>query len=151
MQRDHILPQQCIHHCGMSSQYCRDRHRNLVTGRAPSHYWGAYIRSGAPDNRNSLRVPGPPDPSNGYPQAGTQLIARLSLFDGTGLARIAIDEAISDCGGITLARPAFVEHDVHLARQVATVWNTEVNQGRTRVPHIPIACDIWDLCRPEHT
>ena len=58
---------------------------------------------------------------------------------------------VSDCGGISLARSAFVEHDVHLARQVAAVWNNEVNQGRTRIPHIPIACDILDLCRPEQS
>ena len=74
----------------------------------------------------------------------------LSLFDGTGLARIAVDEAIHDCGGIRLARSAFVEHDRTLARRVAAVWDNEVSNGRTMVAHTPIASDIWDLCRPEN-
>ena len=82
---------------------------------------GEHIRAGAADNWSSLRVIEPPDPTNGHPQVETQFIALLSLFDGTGLARIAIDGAISDCGGIELVRSAFVEHDGHLARQVATV------------------------------
>ena len=76
-------------------------------------------------------------------------MALLSLFDGTGLARIAMDEAIQDCGGITLVRSAFVEHDRTLASRVENVWNNEVNSGRTPTAHTPIASDIWDLCRPE--
>ena len=34
---------------------------------------------------------------------------------------------------------------------MAAAWSNEVNNGRAKVPHTPIACDIWDLCRPEHS
>ena len=97
----------------------------------------------------NLRALQPPERHEGHTPAGTN-VALLSLFDGTGLARIAVDEAIQDCGGICLVRSAFVEHDRTLARQVAAVWNNEVSNGRTMVAHTPIASDIWDLCRPEN-
>ena len=113
---------------------------------------GTHIRAGPPETREGMRVLDPPHPQSDQLSGlneGTRVIALLSLFDGTGLARIAIDEAIGDCGGITLAQSAFVEHDTQLSRQVATVWNREVDHGRTTVPHVPIASDIWDLCRSE--
>ena len=50
-----------------------------------------------------------------------------------------------------LVRSAFVEHDRTLARQVAAVWSNEVRSRCTGVAHTPIACDISDLCRPEHS
>ena len=112
---------------------------------------GEHNKAGAADNRGNFRILEPPGWLDEHSQSETQLVALLSLFDGMGLARIAIDEAIHDCGRITLARSAFVEHDRTLARQVAAVWNSEVSHGRARVPHTPIACDIWDLCRPEHS
>ena len=97
------------------------------------------------DVHSNLRALQPPERHEGHTPAGTN-VALLSLFDGTGLARIAVDEAIQDCGGISLVRSAFVEHDRTLARQVAAVWSN----GHTRVAHTPIASDIWDLCRPEN-
>ena len=112
---------------------------------------GEHIRAGAADVQGNLRIPEPPERQEEHFPSGTHLVALLSLFDGTGLARIAVEEAINDCEGTVLVRSVFVEHDRTLARQVATGGSNEVNNGRTRVAHTPIACDIWDLCRPEHS
>ena len=110
---------------------------------------GEHIRAGAVDVHGNLRTLQPLPGQEERSPAGTNMVAVLSLFDGTGLARIAVDGAIQDCGDIVLVRSAFVEHDRTLARQVAAVWSNEVHSGRTSVAHTPIACDIWDLCRPE--
>ena len=110
---------------------------------------GEHVRAGTTDIHGNLRALQPPERHEGDTPAGTN-VALLSLFDSTGLARIAVDEAIQDCGGIRLVRSAFVEHDRTLARQVAAVWNNEVSNGRTMVAHTPIASDIWDLFRPEN-
>ena len=110
---------------------------------------GEFVRPGNTDSQASWL---PLQPLTGHEPCnrGTTSVALLSLFDGTGLARIAMGEAIQDCGGITLVRSAFVEHDRTLANRVANVWNNEVSSGRTQVAHTPIASDIWDLCRPEN-
>ena len=110
---------------------------------------GVHVSSGTMDSHGSLRALQPPARHEGHTRAGTN-VALLSLFDGTGLARIAVDEAIQDCGGICLVQPAFVEHDRTLARRVAAVWNNEVSNGRTTVAHTSIASDMWDLCRAEN-
>ena len=108
---------------------------------------GEHVRAGAVDAHGDLRTLQPLERQEERPPAGTNLVALLSLFDGTGLARIAVDEAIQDCGDIMLVRSAFRT----LARQVAALWGNGVHSGRARVAHTPIACDIWDLCRPEHS
>lgn len=105
---------------------------------------GGHIRAGAVavDVHGNLRALQPLVGQEERPPAGTNLVALLPLFDGTGLARIAVDEAIQDCGDLMLVRFVFVEHDRTLARQVAAVWSNEVHSGRASVAHTPIACDI---------
>ena len=104
---------------------------------------GERIRPGNIGSQGSLQALQPPGSHDSHPRGGTS-VALLSLFDGTGLARIAMDEAIQDCGGIRLVRSAFVEHDRALAGHVEAVWNNEVSSSRTTVAHSPIATDIWD-------
>ena len=82
---------------------------------------GEHIRAGAADERGILRSLEPPRRLDEHPQSETQFVALLSLFGGTGLARIAIGGATNECGSIMLARSAFVEYDRALARQVAAV------------------------------
>ena len=110
---------------------------------------GEFVRPGNTDSQASWLAL---QPLTGHEPCNreTTSVALLSLFDGTGLARIAMGEAIHDCGGITLVRSAFVEHDRTLANRVANVWNNGVSSGRTQVAHTPIASDIWDLFRPEN-
>ena len=69
-----------------------------------------HVGAGTMDVHSNLRALQPPERHEGHTPAGTN-VALLSLFDGTGLARIAVDEAIQDRGGISLVRSAFVEHD----------------------------------------
>ena len=71
---------------------------------------GEHVRPGSIDSHGNLRALQPPARHEGHTRAATS-VALLSLFDGTGLARIAMHEAIQDCGGICLVRSAFVEHD----------------------------------------
>ena len=52
---------------------------------------GEHIRAGAACERGNLRILEPPRRPEGHPSSETQLVALLSLVDGTGLARIAID------------------------------------------------------------
>ena len=102
---------------------------------------GEFVRPGNTDSQDSLRALQPlrgQEPLN----RETASVALLSLFDGTGLARIAMDEGIHDCGGITLVRSASVEHDRTLANRVESVWNNEVSSGHTQIAHTPIASDI---------
>ena len=75
---------------------------------------GEHVRAGAMDVHGNLRALQPPERHEDHPPAGTN-VALLSLFDGTRLARIAVDEAIQDCGDIMMVRSAFVEHDTTLA------------------------------------
>ena len=92
---------------------------------------GEFVRPGNTDSQASWLAL---QPLTGHEPCNreTTSVALLSLFDGTGLARIAMGEAIHDCGGITLVRSAFVEHDRTLANRVANVWNNEVSSGRTQ-------------------
>ena len=73
----------------------------------------------------------------------------LSLFDGTGLARVAIEEIIRYSLDITLVQSAFVENDEILSNRVEAVWRHHQASGHIRVPHRAIARDIWDLFRDE--
>ena len=45
---------------------------------------GEHIRAGAADVRGNLRILEPPGRQEEHLQSGTQLVALLSLFDGTG-------------------------------------------------------------------
>ena len=97
---------------------------------------GEHIRAGAADVQGNLRILEPPERQEEHFPSGTHLVALLPLLDGTGLARIAIEEATNDCEGIVLVRSAFVEHDRTLARQVATVWGY-VMRSITAAPRVP--------------
>ena len=85
----------------------------------------------------------PPHPSAGRP------IALLSLFDGTGMARVALDRALAQLGGAgpPLVASAFSELQVSLASAVQSLW-TQQTRDTNIPPHTCIAHDVWDLFRP---
>lgn len=88
----------------------------------------------------------PQDSRNGQPPNEHRL-ALLSLFDGTGLARVAMEEIVRESPDITLVESAFVEHDEILSGRVEAVWRHQRELGHTRAPHRAIARDVWDLFR----
>ena len=74
-------------------------------------------------------------------------LALLSLFGGTGLARVAIEEIVRESPGVTLVEFAFVEQGEILSGRVEAVWRHHHESGHTRVPYRAIARDVWDLFR----
>ena len=69
----------------------------------------------------------------------------LSLFDGTGTARVALDQALR-----ALGRPGgpatswFAEHDDELAGRVEALWTRKAEREGV-APHRRIARDVWEL------
>ena len=79
-------------------------------------------------------------------------LALFSLFDGTGLARLAVGELLAaTCGGPVLVQSVFAELDNDLAVAVETYWETRARQTGC-VAHRRIATDVWNLLRgsPSH-
>ena len=70
----------------------------------------------------------PQDSRNGQPPNEHRL-ALLSLFDGTGLARVAMEEIVRESPDITLVESAFVEHDEILSGRVEAVWRHQRELG----------------------
>ncbi len=80
-------------------------------------------------------------------RADGQEVALLSLFDGTGMARLALEEALAEQEGMRLVSAAFVEHDMNLANAVGSAWDRRLQEGRTALPYRHLAEDVWDLLR----
>ncbi len=75
-------------------------------------------------------------------------LALLSLFDGTGLARVALDQRLRAMGPAapTLVASAFAEIQASLGCAVQRLWAAEATAtGCT--PHQYIAQDVWDIFR----
>ena len=74
-------------------------------------------------------------------------VAILSLFDGTGMARVAIEQIINRLPGYRLVAAAFVEHNADLSTAVARAWAQLQRENYTAVPYQYLATDVWDLLR----
>ena len=111
----------------------------LITGDSPVTP-GHWCPMAPPSGRGSAAPP--------HADAGCSL-ALLSLFDGTGMARVAIDQALSQLGSSrpTLALSAFAELQTDLAAAVQAFWNQKARDTGCP-PHTCIANDVWDLFRP---
>ena len=84
--------------------------------------------------RPRVAEPGPP-------------LALVSLFDGTGLARLAVGELLDAThDGPVLVQSVFAELDDDLATAVETYWETRARLTGC-VPHRRIAADVWNLFR----
>ena len=82
-------------------------------------------------------------PSSGGPLP----VALLSLFDGLGTARLAVDELVRIMGGrITLVESWFAEIHPPLHQAVAAAWARRADRFGC-VRHIPLVTDVWDLLR----
>jgi len=77
-------------------------------------------------------------------------VVLLSLFDGTGFARLAVEDAMRTCPGAVLAGAAFVEIDGHLRNAVNQLWQQRAQRSPGTLPYTPLAADVWDLMRPLH-
>ena len=74
-------------------------------------------------------------------------LALVSLFDGTGLARLAVGELLDATqGGPVLVQSVFAELDDDLATAVETFWERRARMTGC-VPHRRIAADVWNLFR----
>ena len=60
-------------------------------------------------------------------------IALLSLFDGTGFARLAVEDALQACPGAVLTNAAFVEIDHQLRNSVNRLWQRRTDRKSTRL------------------
>ncbi len=119
--------------------YVRLAGDELITADSPvtPGHWGPVA---PPPGRGSAAQPNA--------NAGCTL-ALLSLFDGTGMARVATDQALSQLGTNrpTLAASAFAELQADLASAVQALWGQKARDTGCP-PHTCIANDVWDLFRP---
>ncbi len=106
---------------------------------------GAARPEGAPPSRRGATRSRSRSPAtlDGAPR---RTIALLSLFDGLGTARLALDRALfrlREQG--RLAASAFVELDADLSGPVSQLWQEpSLSRG---TPHVHLADDVWDLFR----
>ena len=77
-------------------------------------------------------------------------MALLSLFDGTGLARVAVDAVLRHLGSAapTLVASAFAEIQGRLGRAVQQLWARQA-AATGSTAHRYIASDVWDLFRSQ--
>ena len=88
----------------------------------------------------------PPTGAGGR-ETNPRLVALLSLFDGTGMARLGMDDMLRMAGSAgALVYSAFAEIDGVLATAVEAQWRARAACGMG-VPHTQIARDVWDLVR----
>jgi hypothetical protein len=87
-----------------------------------------------------------PGPGRGGTQA-TRPIALVSLFDGLGTARLALQDLLEELGHPgALAWAGFAELDPLLAAAVARHWRAGASLGAW-LPYHRMAGDVWDLLR----
>ena len=93
----------------------------------------------------------PPGRASGLSEqhSGGRPLALLSLFDGTGMARVALESALARLGatGPSFVASAFAELQPNLASAVQALWAQQA-QTSGGPPHSCIAHDVWDLFRP---
>eukprot|EP00974_Lingulodinium_polyedra_P064044 6186160-Lingulodinium_polyedra.AAC.1 len=68
----------------------------------------------------------------------------LSLFDGTGMARVGVDDLLRTLGAPNILCASFyVEINSTFSRAVERAWQRwdQIGGG---MPHVPIADDVWD-------
>ena len=91
-------------------------------------------------------------PSRGPSYDGTRAarpIALISLFDGLGTARLALQDLLEELGQPgALAWAGFAELDPLLATAVARHWQAGASLGAW-LPYHRLAGDVWDLLRPD--
>ena len=88
-----------------------------------------------------------PPTSAGGREISLRPVALLSLFDGTGMARLGMDDMLRMAGSAgALVYSAFAEIDGVLATAVEAQWRARAACGMG-VPHTQIARDVWDLVR----
>ena len=93
------------------------------------------------------RVASQPPAENAGHEAGARPVALLSVFDGTGMARLGMDDLLRMAGAPqALTNSAFVELNDELAHAVGEQWRARAALG-TGIPHSQIARDVWDLVR----
>ena len=73
--------------------------------------------------------------------------ALLSLFDGTGLARLAVEELLRLRNGWQLVDAAYAEIEPDLANAVGRAWSARAHRRGGGVAYRHIARDVWDLFR----
>ena len=77
-------------------------------------------------------------------------VALLSLFDGAGMARLAVEEALAERRGPPLVAAAYAEWDRTLGMAVRAAWARRTSATPGLVPYRYIAADVWDLFRCGH-
>jgi site-specific DNA-cytosine methylase len=83
------------------------------------------------------------------PNSPVRAVALLSLFDGLGTARLAIQDALAELGHPTaLAFAGFAELDAVLASAVEEYWAAGARAGGW-LPYQRLAADVWDLLRQD--
>ena len=88
-------------------------------------------------------------PSAARPQAGQgcRTVVLLSLFDGLGIARWALETILRSAGLAGALRASWaVEIDEDLNGPVRSYWERQARDTGT-VPHLRAAGDVWDLLR----
>ena len=91
------------------------------------------------------QLAGPPDAGVGQPPHVP--LALISLFDGTGMARVAVGNLLRVCSrGPVLVQSVFAELDDALARRVEGYWEERARRTGC-APHRRIAADVWGLLR----
>ena len=81
--------------------------------------------------------------AGGTRESGAGCLALLSLFGGTGLARLATDEMLGALEGrIQLVASGFAELDDALASAVERLWD-EAHKVLGVPPHRRLAADSW--------
>ena len=112
------------------------------------------IRLPTQQERDAAVVTGRPGPPPGIwgldvedPAEPQRSLVLLSLFDGIGTARIAVEHALqeADLQG-KLRTSFFVEKDGSLASAVEKYWQEKARRGQGP-PHLRLADDVWDLFR----
>ena len=83
----------------------------------------------------------------GAPQALGRPVALVSLFDGMGTARLALQDALGDRSR-TLCYAGYAEIDQTLAAPVGVLWNGRAGVGLCQPYHF-LCADVWDLLRAD--
>ena len=79
--------------------------------------------------------------------AGGKYIVLLSLFDGSGIARLGLDDLLRMAEAqYSLVGSFFAEVNDTLARAVEERWRAHAALG-LGPPHLRVAADVWDMLR----
>ena len=88
-------------------------------------------------------------PADDGPGGSVRPVALLSLFDGLGAARLAVQDALEELGQpAALSFAGYAELDAVLASAVEGYWAAGV-RARGWLPYHRLAADVWDLLRQD--